>query len=58
MRRRGEAVNSGRTFQTIRDNELRAEAIGVPTFALQIVSSTFASVVAPVVGSCYLMCAT
>jgi uncharacterized peroxidase-related enzyme len=52
---RGEAVNSGRTLQAIRDNELRAEALGVPTFALQIVSSTFASVVAAVVSGCYLM---
>jgi uncharacterized peroxidase-related enzyme len=48
---RGEAVNSGRTLQAIRDNELRAEALGVPTFALQIVSSTVASVVAVVVGA-------
>jgi branched-chain amino acid transport system permease protein len=45
----------GRALQAIRDNELRAEALGVPTFALQIVSSTFASVVAAVVGGCYLM---
>ena len=45
----------GRTLQAIRDNELRAEALGVPTFALQIVSSSFASVVAAIVGGCYLM---
>ena len=45
----------GRSLQAIRDNELRAEALGVPTFALQIVSSTFASVVAAIVGGCYLM---
>jgi branched-chain amino acid transport system permease protein len=45
----------GRALQAIRDNELRAEALGIPTFALQIVSSTFASVVAAVVGGCYLM---
>jgi branched-chain amino acid transport system permease protein len=45
----------GRTLQAIRDNELRAEALGVPTFALQIVSSTFASVVAAMVGGCYIM---
>jgi branched-chain amino acid transport system permease protein len=44
----------GRALQAIRDNELRAEALGIPTFALQIVSSTFASVVAAVVGGCYL----
>lgn len=45
----------GRTLQAIRDNELRAEALGVPTFALQIVSSTFASVIAAIVGGAYLM---
>ena len=45
----------GRMLQAIRDNELRAEALGVPTFALQIVSSSFASVVAAVVGGCYVM---
>jgi len=45
----------GRTLQAIRDNELRAEALGVPTFALQIASSTFASVVAAMVGGCYVM---
>ena len=45
----------GRALQAIRDNELRAEAVGIPTFALQILSSTFASVVAAVVGGCYLM---
>jgi branched-chain amino acid transport system permease protein len=45
----------GRALQAIRDNALRAEALGIPTFALQIVSSTFASVVAAVVGGCYLM---
>jgi branched-chain amino acid transport system permease protein len=45
----------GRTLQAIRDNELRAEALGVPTFTLQIVSSSFASVVAAIVGGCYVM---
>ncbi len=45
----------GRTLQAIRDNELRAEALGVPTFALQIASSSFASVVATVLGGCYAM---
>jgi len=45
----------GRTLQAIRDNELRAEALGVPTFKLQIVSSSFASVVATIVGGCYVM---
>ena len=45
----------GRTLQdqAIRDNELRAEALGAPTF--DFVSSTFASVVAAVVGGCHLM---
>jgi branched-chain amino acid transport system permease protein len=45
----------GRALQAIRDNELRAEALGVPTFTLQIVSSSFASVVAAIVGGCYVM---
>jgi branched-chain amino acid transport system permease protein len=45
----------GRTLQAIRDNELRAEALGAPTFTLQIVSSSFASVVAAIVGGCYVM---
>ncbi len=39
----------------IRDKELRAEALGVPTFVLQIVSSTFASVAAAVTAGSYLM---
>jgi branched-chain amino acid transport system permease protein len=43
----------GRTLQAIRDNELRAEALGYRTFVFQIVSSSFASVVAAVVGGCY-----
>jgi len=45
----------GRTLQAIRDNELRTEALGVPVFVLQIVSSSFASVVATILGGCYLM---
>jgi branched-chain amino acid transport system permease protein len=45
----------GRALQAIRDNELRAEALGMPTFTLQIVSSSFASVVATIVGGCYVM---
>ena len=45
----------GRALQAIRDNELRAEALGVPTFTLQIVSSSFASVVATIIGGCYVM---
>jgi branched-chain amino acid transport system permease protein len=45
----------GRTLQAIRDNELRAEALGYRTFVFQIVSSSFASVVATVVGGLYAM---
>ncbi len=45
----------GRTLQAIRDNELRAEALGFRTFAFQLVSSSFGSVVATVVGGCYAM---
>lgn len=45
----------GRALQAIRDNELRAEALGVPTFVLQIVSSTFASMVAATAGGAYLI---
>src|SRR6266540_5092406 len=40
----------GRALQAIRDNELRAEALGYRTFVFQIVSSSFASVVATVLG--------
>ncbi len=43
----------GRTLQAIRDNELRAEALGVPTFRCQLVASAFGSVVATVVGGGY-----
>jgi branched-chain amino acid transport system permease protein len=45
----------GRTLQAIRDNELRAEALGFRTFAFQLVSSSFASVVATILGGCYAM---
>jgi len=45
----------GRTLQAIRDNELRAEALGFQTFVFQIVSSSFGSVVATVVGGLYAM---
>jgi branched-chain amino acid transport system permease protein len=45
----------GRTLQAIRDNELRAEALGFPTFAFQIVASSFGSVVATVLGGFYAM---
>ncbi len=45
----------GRTLQAIRDNELRAEALGYRTFVFQLVSSSFASVVAAVLGGSYAM---
>jgi len=45
----------GRTLQAIRDNELRAEALGYRTFVAQIASSSFASVVATVLGGAYAM---
>jgi branched-chain amino acid transport system permease protein len=45
----------GRTLQGIRDNALRAEALGVPTFACQLLATAFGSVVATVVGGCYAM---
>jgi branched-chain amino acid transport system permease protein len=45
----------GRTLQAIRDNELRAEALGFPTFVFQIISSSFGSVVAALLGGCYAM---
>jgi branched-chain amino acid transport system permease protein len=45
----------GRTLQAVRDNELRAEALGYRTFVAQLVSSSFASVVATVLGGCYAM---
>ena len=43
----------GRVLQAIRDNELRAEALGYRTFVYQSVASCFASVVATVLGACY-----
>jgi branched-chain amino acid transport system permease protein len=45
----------GRTLQAIRDNELRAEALGVPTFVARLVSTSFASVVAAVLGGLYVL---
>jgi branched-chain amino acid transport system permease protein len=45
----------GRTLQAIRDNELRAEALGIRTFAFQATASAFASVVAAMVGGGYAM---
>ena len=43
----------GRTLQAIRDNELRAEALGYRTFVFQLAASSFGSVVATVVGGLY-----
>jgi branched-chain amino acid transport system permease protein len=43
----------GRVLQAIRDNELRAEALGFRTFVFQSAASAFASVVATVLGGCY-----
>ena len=45
----------GRTLQAIRDNEVRAEALGYRTFVAQIISSSAASVAATVLGGCYAM---
>ncbi len=45
----------GRTLQAIRDNELRAEALGFRTFVFQIVATSFGSVVASVLGGCYVL---
>jgi branched-chain amino acid transport system permease protein len=45
----------GRTLQAIRDNELRAEALGYRTFVFQMLASAFGSVVASVLGGCYAM---
>ncbi len=45
----------GRTLQAIRDNELRAEALGFRAFVFQSVSSAFGSVVATLLGGCYAM---
>jgi branched-chain amino acid transport system permease protein len=45
----------GRTLQAIRDNELRAEALGYRTFVFQLVASSFGSVVATVLGGSYTL---
>jgi branched-chain amino acid transport system permease protein len=45
----------GRTLQAIRDNELRAEALGYRTFVFQSIASSFASVVATLLGGAYVM---
>jgi branched-chain amino acid transport system permease protein len=45
----------GRTLQAIRDNELRAEALGYRTFVFQLIASSFGSVVATVLGGLYAL---
>jgi branched-chain amino acid transport system permease protein len=45
----------GRVLQAIRDNELRAEALGYRTFVYQSIASAFASVIATVLGGCYAL---
>jgi branched-chain amino acid transport system permease protein len=45
----------GRTLQAIRDNQLRAEALGLRTFVFQSVASGFASVIATVLGGAYVL---
>lgn len=45
----------GRVLQAIRDNELRAEALGFRTFVFQSIASAFASVVATVLGAGYAL---
>jgi len=45
----------GRTLQAIRDNELRAEALGYRTFVFQLVASSFGSVVATLLGGLYVV---
>jgi branched-chain amino acid transport system permease protein len=45
----------GRTLQAIRDNALRAEALGIPVFVCQLLASSFASVMAAVLGGLYAM---
>jgi branched-chain amino acid transport system permease protein len=45
----------GRTLQAIRDNELRAEALGYRTFVFQLIASSFGSVVATILGGLYTL---
>jgi branched-chain amino acid transport system permease protein len=45
----------GRTLQAIRDNELRAEALGYRTFVFQLIASSFGSVMATVLGGLYTL---
>jgi len=45
----------GRTLQGIRDNALRAEALGYRTFAFQLAATSFGSVIAAILGGGYAM---
>jgi branched-chain amino acid transport system permease protein len=45
----------GRVLQAIRDNELRAEALGYRTFVFQSIATSFASVIATLLGGAYVM---
>ncbi len=45
----------GRTLEAIRDNQLRAEALGIRTFLFQSIASSFASVVAALLGGGYVL---
>lgn len=45
----------GRTLQAVRDNELRAEALGYRTFTYRTAASAFGSTVAGALGGCYAM---
>jgi branched-chain amino acid transport system permease protein len=45
----------GRTLQAIRDNALRAEALGYRTFVYQSIATAFASMVATILGGAWVM---
>jgi branched-chain amino acid transport system permease protein len=45
----------GRTLQAIRDNALRAEALGYRTFVYQSIATAFASVIAAILGGAWVM---
>jgi branched-chain amino acid transport system permease protein len=45
----------GRALQAIRDNALRAEALGYRTFVFQLIASSFGSVIATFVGGLYTL---
>jgi branched-chain amino acid transport system permease protein len=45
----------GRTLQAIRDNALRAEALGYRTFVYQSIATAFASVVAAILGGAWVL---